>query len=220
MKKIVFGIILTALLSVSPASAQLSWQLKAHSMNATTFQNEMQTMVNGGWTPVGLSQYGTNMYVMYLGGDPFNMIAWNLKWYHDTNTLQNDITFQMNNGYFPLGISYAGDVFYVIYIQPQNSNATAWQLIPSATNMGAVQSAISSYTNQYYLPCGITKYGNQFWTLLVQIPDTTAKSWEINQYVAQDNIVQSNINLALANNKVPWGFTYEGNTFTILYAGF
>lgn len=211
---------ITIVLSVSVANAQVSWQLKAHSMDTAVFQGEMQMMVNQGWTPVGLSQHGMNMYVLYLGGDPFGMAAWHLKWYHDLGTLENNITQMMNAGYIPMGISYAGDVFFAIYIQAQNSTATAWQLVPSAANMNSVQSAISPYTGQYYLPCGITQYGNEFYTLLVQIPDTTAKSWEIEQYVANDAVVQSSINNALNSGKAPWGFTYTGNLFTALYVGF
>jgi len=148
------------------------------------------------------------------------MNAWQLKWYHDTATLQNDITYMMNSGYFPMGISYTGDVFFVIYIQPRTGSATAWQLVPASATMASVKAAITPYTSQFYLPCGITRYGSQFWTLLVQIPDTTAKLWEIEQYVADNNIIQSSIDNALARGRVPWGFTYSGNTVTVLYTGF
>ena len=212
-------LVLFSITFASNALAQIPWNLNAHSTEIGAFKNEMSIMANSGWTPVGISWNNNQMFVLYLGGNPFNMSAWNLEMYNSTDKLQNGITANMNQGYFPTGISYLGNVFYVIFIKT-GSNAQAWQIIPSNADLNSVQNAIQPYISQNYLPCGITRFGNEYYTLLVLIPDTTAKSWEIIPYNAVDIEVQNGVNNAVNKGMVPWGFMYIGNLINVLYVGF
>ncbi|MCF8343671.1 MAG: hypothetical protein K9G67_02295 [Bacteroidales bacterium] len=73
--------------------------------------------------------------------------------------------------------------------------------------------------NQGYLPVGISLHGQWYYTLLVQVQNSSLKNWEIKGYLTLQE-AQQEINDYMPQNKLPFGFIQEGSLYNVLYVGY
>ncbi|MDY0096264.1 MAG: hypothetical protein RBT80_26520 [Candidatus Vecturithrix sp.] len=206
------------ILPMAAPAQMLSWEIKQHSTDLELLKKEVNSNINNGYVPLGLTYDNVEFYILYIQEWDFGLEGWLIEWYEDDEEIQDGITENMNKGYIPTGISYTGDLFYVLYVKVESS-AEAWQLIPSGTNLQAVQRAIQPIIDQGYVPVGITVYEGEYWTLLLLIPDTTVKYWRIESYTTGAHT--EGINRNIEQGYMPWGIIYRHDRgVDILYVGF
>ena len=196
------------------------WEIKLHnSDNTDILTREIDAYVDNGYVPLGITYDNVELYILYVYDTDIVVYDWAIEWYDNRNTVQNGITNSMNQGYIPTGITYTGDLFYVLYIQT-DSSANAWQLLPSGTNLQSVHNVIQPYVSQGYLPIGVTSLENEYWTLLLRIPDTTANYWRLETYEVGTHA--NPINRNIEKGYIPWGLMYNADAgeIDILYVGF
>jgi hypothetical protein len=221
MKKRVFSLVIGVVLVVTACSAaaqSVYWEIGRHSTDIDLLESEVTTYVNNGYVPLGLTYDNVELYILYIQEWDFGLQAWSIEWYDDRDESQQGITDNMNNGYIPTGITYTGDLFYVLFVKV-DSSARAWRLIPSGTNLQAVRREIQPVISQGYVPVGITAYEGEYWTLLLDIPDTTVKYWRIESYELGAHV--DGINRNIGEGYLPWGIIYRHDRgVDLLYVGF
>lgn len=222
MKKLVnFGLAVFIMLFALQTSAQvIPWEIKLHSTEISILEQEVTAYANEGYVPLGITYDDIELYILYVQDPVLGMQAWSLEWYEDRTEVQNGITDNMEYGYIPTGITYTGDLFYVLYIQVESS-AGAWQLVPSDSNsLQSVQNAIQPYIDQGYIPFGITALEDEYWTLLLNVPTSTASYWMIETYPVGNH--GDNITENIEQGYYPWGLMYNSNAglIDLLYVSF
>lgn len=215
MKKTI-GLLCALIIIACHVSAQeIAWEIKKHSTDLNKLKTEVSEYTNNGYLPLGITYDDAELYLLYIHMPDSGLEAWLVEWYKDIDEMQKEITSKMNDGYMPRGITYSSDVLYVLYVKLENP-ATAWQLIPSATNLPAVQKAIQPYVKEGYVPVGIAFFKNEYWTMLLLIPGTSAKSWLIESYKVGTHTASINANIK--KGYIPWDIEYSGKErIDILY---
>jgi hypothetical protein len=219
MKRIIrlslFFLIITFSFNVS--AQVISWEIKQHSTDIATLEDEVTAYMNDGYVPLGITYDNVELYILYVHDPDVGAKAWSIEWYETRDDVQNGITSNMNQGYVPMGITYTGELIYVLYLMIE-STATAWRLEPSAVDLQSVHDAIQPYVSQGYIPVGITAVEGEYWTLLLLIPDTTVQRWLIETYTVGTHA--DPINSSIEQGYVPWGIMYRDELVDILYVGF
>jgi len=189
-----------------------------YSLSDPQLSQKIEKDMSGAVTPVGLQFIEGDMEIMCLAYDLFQMEAWSVDYFSGAEAISNGITdLIQNQGLTPMGIGFNGDQLYVVSIKG-NTQITAWQLVESEQDLQDVSNDISPYLDQNYIPVGITLYGNWYYTLLLQVPSTTAKSWYIegyDNYESMKNTIQQNIEKTI----IPFGYIDAG-VYNVLYIGF
>lgn len=220
MKKFIFVnvCVFMLLLTLNTSAQTISWEIRQHSTDLELLEKEVSSYINNGYVPLGITYDNVELYLLYVQDWDFGLEAWSIEWYEGPDDIQNGITENMNNGYIPTGISHTGDLFYVLYVKVESS-AEAWQLIPSGTDLQDVQREIQPIVQQGAVPVGITAYEGEYWTLLLDIPDTTVKYWRIESYETGAHV--DGINQNIEEGYMPWGIIYRHDRgVDILYVGF
>ncbi len=185
---------------------------------------ELSTKINqdmsGAVTPVGLQYFDGYLEIMYLGADAFQMQSWSVDFFEGAEAITNGVTdLIQNQGLTPLGITTdENGRFYFLSIKG-NTQVTAWQLIESQLDLQSVSRDIEPYLQQNYIPVGICIYQNWYYTLLMQVPNTTASSWNIEGYNNFDSMKLSMDN-AIKKSQIPFGYLDASGVYNVLYLGF
>lgn len=197
------------------------WSAQQTSTNETVLQNDITTAVNSGKTPAGIYVGDDGeVVVYYIDDNPLGMTAWNLEWYDGVETLQDGINTNLEQGYFPMGISFTDNgKLYVLYIMSQ-LQATAWQLVESQLDLAYVSNDVQPYTNEKYIPVGITVFGGMYYTLMAQVLDSELVSWTIEGYENNNYSIEQSVNNKVNSGLVPFGYLKEGEVVNVLYVGF
>ncbi len=209
---IILGIIVTPVFSQDVI-------FKTYSLNDQSLSSKLDNDMASGKTPVGLNVTGNTLKIMYINQDLYQMQAWKIDWYGNSQEISAGITSKMQNeGFFPMGISSDNSKFYCLYIKGA-TNATAWQLVESNQNLNEVSRNISPYLDQGYIPVGITLHGSVYYALLVKVVSSTATGWELKGYQSEYTM-NNDIKQKKAQNKFPFGFLEKDGVFNVLYIGF
>jgi len=218
MARIIFFIVLL-LATPNVFADKLAWKLEKHSADFRTMKDEISSLANSGYVPIGISFDSGNIYALYISSSLLQITGWHLEWYKDADTIKAGINNKITQGFLPTGVSYVGDLFYVLYIKSKNK-AKAWNLVSSARDPEQNKKAIQSLAQQEYVPVGITAFGNQSWTLMVQLPAMAIKGWSIESYTADNATVRSGIQNKIRSGFVPWGVMCRDNAVHVLYVAF
>lgn len=206
---------------VSNSSSPEFFTLLKTSAHPKELEQNISHAVNAGKTPVGLfMNENQDSYICFINDNPLAMTAWTLQWYNDANSLQSGITQWMNNGYVPMGISFTDQgKLYAIFIQCQ-VQGTAWQLVESNMDLNSVSNDLQPYIQQDYIPFGISVYQGKYYTLMVQATDTGLKSWTIEGYAFNQDIITQNINQKATEGMIPFGYLKKDDVVNVLYVGY
>lgn len=185
----------------------------------TNIASHIDNELNTGKTPIGIQVNGNNLDLMYIDNNIFKSTAWALDWYNSPNEFSAGVTSKMQNeGFFPMGFSLYDGKFYVLYIKG-DTYATAWQMVESAQNLQSVSSDIDPWIEKGYIPVGISLHGDWYYTLLVQVQNSSFKNWEISGYRTPQEM-QRAIHLKIKENMLPFGYIKSDGVFNVLYVGY
>jgi photosystem II stability/assembly factor-like uncharacterized protein len=205
--------------NVGNSSAALSSFIKSYNVNNQSLSNKIDNDMAGGVSPIGFNLVNNEVHIMYLNQNLFNVQAWAIEYYKTSNEISNGITAKIQNeGYMPMGITSDNKGLYVIFIKG-DGKASAWQLVESSQNLREASKNIKPYLDQGFIPVGITLYGDFYYTLLLNVVDSSFKSWQIEGYQSEWNM-NNDIKQKINQNKIPFGFLSKEGVFNVLYVGF
>lgn len=92
----------------------------------------------------------------------------------------------------------------------------AWEIKQHSTDLDALKKEVSEYTNNGYVPMGITFDGAESYILYLQEPDSGMEAWLIEWYNNRDEI-RTGITAKMNEGYMPRGITYTGDALYVLY---
>jgi hypothetical protein len=91
-----------------------------------------------------------------------------------------------------------------------------WEIKQHSTDIDVLESQVTAYLNQGYVPLGITYDNKELYILYIQDKDLNTEAWMIEWY---DNrqAIKDGISDMLKKGYVPTGITYTGDQLYVLY---
>jgi hypothetical protein len=91
-----------------------------------------------------------------------------------------------------------------------------WEIKQHSTDIKSLESQVTAYMNQGYVPMGITYDNKELYILYVQDRGLGAEAWKIEWYDNRQSI-KDGISGFLKKGYVPTGITYTGDQLYVLY---
>ena len=102
---------------------------------------------------------------------------------------------------------------YAINVSAQT---VSWEIVKHSTDINTLKGEVTEYTNQGYVPVGITYDNVELYILYVQVEGLEIEAWWLGWYDDRDTI-QKGITDKMNEGYVPTGITYTGDKFYVLY---
>ena len=210
---LVFGILL---LTANVFAASVRWKLIAHPNEAQKLKDEITTMINKGYAPVGLTYTNDFLYTLYVEDRFFSVSEWVMSYYKNWDAYKKGLSDKMNKGFTPMCVSYADGTIYILYTKGKRAMA-AWQSVSSAVEADDLQRSIDEYFRKDYMPVGITSIEGKFITLMAKVGGLSADKWAVEPYPSDNASIKQGINKRVGMGYIPWGFLLRGNKVNVLY---
>lgn len=109
-------------------------------------------------------------------------------------------------------------LFFVVVLLACNvfAQEVAWEIKQHSTDLETLKQEVSEYTNNEYVPLGITFDNNELYLLYLQLPDSGMEAWLIEWYENRD-ATQKGITANMKKGYMPRGITYTGDNLYVLY---
>jgi hypothetical protein len=195
-----------------------AWQLIAHPNKYEKLIDEIRSMVNKDYAPVGLSITDNKVYVLYTKDDFLKISKWILRAYKSFEKYKKELSERMNNGFVPTCLSYADNAIFVLYVKGEKS-VDGWRSVPSEIKAESIEQAMGKYTGKGYIPVGITTIENKFLTLMARFPGQSMIGWSIRPYSLKKAQIDQGISKWMKKGYVPWGFLQRSRKVNVLFVG-
>jgi len=191
MKKLLFLILVCFLVVFLWSSSAIFTQNK-DSYNYVTYKQDIYAVRAGiskmwdiGFMPIAFewipdSFGGVNFF--YVKPQDFGIemefTNWQLNWYDSPEQVDNDIRSKVRDGWIPVDISYTKSAFYALLLQT-NTEIEDWKIeayeVEDTNDLTLVGQLINYYSENDYLPMGLTAVDNILFALSVKIPGYDGK---------------------------------------------
>jgi hypothetical protein len=202
----------------SAEAQSIVWEIKQHSRDPIDFNAEINSKLESGFVPAGLSCSGKDVYILYVQGVNVSVSGWRLEGYATAQEMEAAVAARVKEGFFPAGISRTEEKLYIFFIKT-GMPMGEWKIISTTPEIGDVESNVRSFVEKGYVPAGVTFFKDEYWTLVIAGSPVKPDKWLIDVYDASD--FKEKINRNIERGFVPWGFEYSGGKrIDILYLGF
>lgn len=138
-----------------------NWEIQTY-RDAANLQNGMNTYLNNGWFPMGISfteQGGLNVLFVFCD---FKATSWQLiESPQELGEVNNDVQPWVNQQYFPVGISIYAGMYYTLLVKTGDGTiARDWNIRGFENNQENFKSTINVSTENGLIPFGYLKEGN------------------------------------------------------------
>ncbi len=107
-------------------------------------------------------------------------------------------------------------VFVLMFSFHVFAQTVSWEIKQHSTDIKTLETEVTAYANQGYVPLGITYDNVELYILYVQDPDFGMEAWSIDWYKSDEDL-QSGITEYMKNDYIPTGVTFTGDLFYVLY---
>lgn len=205
---ILFSIlILTAGVSIGGAQ-DLEWTMQTHPKEIYKLGPDIDAYTEQGYVPFGLGAINNSLVTFFMRGEGIYSELWQLKWYHSSEEIEAGVNEEIAKGFVPFGISSTDFGFFIYYIK-SGWKTEEWSFIESPANKDGIVRAITRYLKGGFLPVGITRVGNKYWTLVTSYDKAVVDSVGVETYELDSPDLQSGINAVIRQGYLPYGIMVD-----------
>ncbi|MEW5816649.1 MAG: hypothetical protein AB1798_14805 [Spirochaetota bacterium] len=216
LKKTVLLPALVLILTAAGHAQQVQWKIEEHNIDPLLLQEEMESIINSGFIPSGLTSSENSMYVLYLKGVGVSAQEWGLKWYLSSFKLSEGIKTELQQGFVPADVSYENGLFFVLYIKTSWTGST-WTFVSAPMNVQALSTSLEPYIKRSFIPAGICVIENKYWVLMVQRDERPVKSFLLSTLPAKKDTLLAGINATMQKGYLPCGIHFQNGNLSILF---
>lgn len=208
-RKITTFILIILTLAGAAAGAQnLEWTMQAHPTEIYRLAPDIEEYTDQGFVPFGIGSVNSNLVTFFLRGQGVYSELWQLKWYHSSEEIEAGINGEIAAGFVPFGIESTDYGFFIYYIK-SGWKTKNWSFVESPATKDGIVNALTRYLAKGFLPVGITRVGNKYWTLVTSYDKAVVDSVGVETYGLDSPDLQSAINAVIRQGYFPYGIMVD-----------
>jgi hypothetical protein len=187
---------------------QIEWTMQPHSQEIYKLEREITERTDEGYVPFGIGNLNGKLISFFLRGPGIIGELWQLKWYHTSEEIEAGVNEEIGKGFVPFGISSTDYGFFIYYIK-SGWKTEEWSFIESPANKDGIVRAITRYLKGGFLPVGLTRVGNKYWTLVSSYDKAVVDSVGVETYELDSPELQTSINAVIRQGYLPYGIMVD-----------
>ena len=206
--------------SPSPQGDPL-WLLARHPKD-NQIVNDISTIIQRGYTPVGMDHTHEEISVLYAKTAEITFDRWMIQEFTDLSDLDTQFSQFLLTGWAPMDISLTETGLAVLFVQNQSEEEiTGWRIHKIDTaDPQPIFETLQGYRDDRFIPYGITldHQNGELWVLFLQFEppeNATIPRMALNAF--PNGSLQEDITNDVRNGMLPWGLAHGRESSFILY---
>ena len=217
---VLFLLLLTASFSL-PAqnNVTVNFKIIGHEVDFIKLQNSVQTEIDMGYTPIGVTGYDGKLYFLYLSENVLPMKAWQISRYSGLEEMDKGIVEKISQGWFPAGYSSLNTDFFVLYLET-GYKATYYKVRDSEVDSKKLEPEFTPFLRSGTIPMDLDIINDVQLYLSVQMANMPASAWKQESFNFESETLQQEIAAAMTGRYLPWGLDITDGVLRISFIKF
>lgn len=198
------------------------WILADHELDQT-LEREISTIMQQGYTPVGMERTEEGISVLYIRTETVVFDRWIIHEFADLSAINDEFSAFLVDGWLPMGFSKDGDSITTLFVRSRGTEIAGWRMhdLP-AGEIEQLFSVVEAYLDRGYVPYGLSidPTDNRIWLLVLETETAPGEQGRtpsvlINAFREADIVdgITSDIN----NGAIPWAMSRGEQASFFLY---
>ncbi|HAK46460.1 MAG TPA: hypothetical protein DCO79_11150 [Spirochaeta sp.] len=221
MKRLLVLLVLLSIFvfGLSAQSVTVDFKIVGHKVDFMKLQESVQSEINNGYTPLGITGYNDKLYFLYLSENVMPMTAWQLSRYDSLEEMDESIAGKITNGWFPAGYSELNGDFFILFLESPYK-ASYYMVKDSEIDSEKLGLQFEPFLRTGTIPMDLDILGDIQLYLSAQMANMPAADWKQESFDFESENLQSEIAAEMVGRYLPWGLDITEGVLRINFIKF